>query len=388
MPQGDSIVTSGYPPRWTGMLALALTACLSAAASDAPPAKVAEQLAARGLDPSTIVLPFEMDEEMRAWVHDVVRIDGSERRLGPLLKAILKRDGREMLYQRGATATAREVWRSNRANCLSFTHLYVALAREVGLDVYYLRVFDLQRFEKDGDLVIASDHVTAAWGPAGQRRVLDFSDRPVTEYRETEPISDLTAVALHYANVGAERIREGKLAEAEDLLRLSVKIDPTLGDGWVNLGVALRRLGQEKEAEASFRRAVETDPRLVPGYNNLAVLLDSQGRSSEARRFRDLAAGRRNHRDPFSYLALGDLAMRDGDLGEAGRLFQVARKLTPKHAEPLAALGQWALAVGRRDEAERWYLRASSIDAADARVEALGRMLWGGGREKSDQAQM
>lgn len=382
-------MTSRSRIHWSGLLAFALILSTPAAASAASALSVAEQLRARGVDPSTVVLPFEIDESMRTWVRETVRLEGSERRLGHLLKAILERDGRQMLYQRGSTATAREAWQTSRANCLSFTHLYVGLAREVGLDVYYLRVSDVQRFEKEGDLVIASDHVTAAWGPPGQRRVLDFSDRPVTAYRDTEPISDLTAIALHYANVGAERIREGRLHEAEESLRLSVRIDPQLGDGWVNLGVALRRLGRTREAEASFRRAVEVDPRLVPGYNNLAVLLEAEDRFEEARRFRDLASSRRDYRDPFSYLALGDLAMRDGDLGEAGRLFQVARKLKPKHAEPLAALGQWALAVGRRDEAERWYLRASSIDPRDARVEALNRLLWGGSTpEKSEQAQM
>ena len=115
------------------------------------------QIAERGLDPDTIVLPFHATEEMRRWVREQVRTGGEpDLRLQQLLQALLHREGAELTYQRGVTATAEEVWRTHQANCLSFTHLYVGLAREIGLPVYYLRVSDLQSFEKDGDLVVAT----------------------------------------------------------------------------------------------------------------------------------------------------------------------------------------------------------------------------------------
>ena len=369
-----------------GFLAVAFAGCASARPAELISTNLGGEIRARGIDPGTVVIPFEVTEEMRAWARDTVKSTNlPESRLSHLLNAILQRGDLE--YQRGFTATAQEVWKTNRANCLSFTHLYVALAREVGLPVYYLRVYDLREFEKSGDLVIASDHVTAAWGPPSHRRVLDFSDRPVTEYHQTEPISDLTALALHYANVGAEQIRGGNLEDAERTLRTSVQLDPGLADGWVNLGVALRRLGHQAEAESSFRRAVEANPQLLPAQTNLAMLLEGEGRTEEARNFRE-ATNRRSNRDPFSYLVLGDLAMSAGDLSEAARLFQLARKLKPRHAEPLAALGQWALAVGRREEAERWYARAANIDAHDARVGELARMLGTVPAARSERAQM
>jgi Flp pilus assembly protein TadD len=333
------------------------------------------QIRERGLDPDSVVLPFQPNDEMRQWVRTKIDLPGDpEVRLDHLLRELLHRGNGELSYERGYTATAEEVWRTMRANCLSFTHLYVGLAREIGLPVYYLRVSDLQNFEKDGDLVVASEHVTAAYGPPNRRRVLDFTDRPISAYRDIEVISDLTAVALYYSNLGAQRIREGRSEEALGMLTIAVRLDPDLGDGWVNLGVAERRLGRTPQAEASFRRALEANSHLISAYNNLASLLDRQGRGEEARALLDLT-DRRANRNPFSYLALGDLSMREGRLPEAERFFRRAQRLDPEGAEPLAALGQVALASGRRKDAERWLRRAEKVDSEAPRVADLARSL-------------
>jgi len=354
---------------------LLFSAYASARGGDSPEERLRAQIRGRGVDPHTIIVPFALDDEMRTWLRESAQTGGDpERRLEHLLHDVLHRTGVEVTYQQGVTATAREVWRTNRANCLGFTHLYIGLAREIGIPVYYLRVSDLENFEKDGDLIVASDHITAAYGPPNRRRVLDFTERKIPEYHVTEPLTDLTAVALHYSNLGAERIRDGQFAEAETLLRTSIKLDPNLGDGWVNLGVAMRRLGRADEAEKMFRRALEANPRLLPAYHNLAGLLARQGRSEEAHRLLQLT-DRRANRNPFTYLALGDLALREGRLKEAERFFRNAQRLHPDRAEPLAALGQSALARGNRREAQRWLEKAMKIDPKEPRAAELERSL-------------
>ena len=210
-------------------------------------------------------------------------------------------------YQRGVTHTARDVWATRRANCLSFTHLFVGLARELDIPVYYLRVSDLQRYEKDGDLVVASEHVTAAYGPPASRKVLDFTVRETETYRSIQPLSDLAALALFYSNQGAERIRDGSYEAALRLLDTATRLDPQLPDAWLNRGVALRRLGRPDEAEESYWRALEIDPGTTAAQQNLAALLATQGRTLQADELLALV-DRRGNRNPFSYLALGDLS--------------------------------------------------------------------------------
>lgn len=330
---------------------------------------------AAGLDPREVELPFRLTPEMREWARHTVKMGGSaEERLQRLLRHLLLRDGQTLVYQSGHTGTAQEVWETRRANCLAFTHLYVGMARELELPVYYLRVTDLQSYERDGDLVIASEHITAAYGPASQRRVLDFSDRPVTSYHAVQPISDLTAVALYYSNRGAELIRDGHSAEALRALEIAVALDPELPDGWVNYGVALRRKGRSAEAERAYRRALELDPRQSAAYQNLAALLRLQGREREAQDLLALTV-RGSSRNPFSYLALGDLSLREGRLEEAERFYRRALRLEPELAEPHAALGLWALAAGREREARSWLRKAEKLDPESPRVDELARRI-------------
>lgn len=362
----------------TAVLGLALFAsgCASSGAAKSARFRLERQISAAGLDPQAIVFPFELSDEMRSWVREKVPRTGSPLlRLQRLLNALLIEDRETPItYQRGTTLTAREVWATRRANCLSFTHLFVGLAREVDIPVYYLRVSDLQRYEKDGDLVVASEHVTAAYGPPANRKILDFSADQLMPYRSTEPLTDLGALALFYSNQGAERIRQGDHRQALELLEVAVRLDPELADGWLNRGVALRRSGRAADAEASYWRALEADPSATSPYYNLSALLASAGRQVEAEELLALA-DRRGNRNPFSFLALGDLSLREGRLAEAERYYRRAHRLFPEHAEPLAALGQWALAGGRIDDAQRFLRRAEKHDPLQPRVRQLDRSL-------------
>lgn len=356
--------------------AAALAACASQGLGSGSVDRTRREIRERGLDPAAVVVPFETDDEMRRWARERVPRRGGrdEEQLQQLLLALLDRDGRELVYDRNHSATAKEVWREGVANCLSFTHLFVGLARDLGLPVYYLRVADSPHYEREGELVVASEHVVAAWGPPDRRMALDFSREPAGEYHKTMVISDLTAVALYYSNLGAGRIRASRIDEALAVLDVATRIDPELADGWINRGVALRAAGRDGEAEAAFRRALEANPAMVSAYNNLASLLRQTGRDEEARRLLEVT-DRRSNRDPFSYLALGDLALAEGRHEEAERFYRRALRLHPGRAEPMAALGRCALAAGDRRAAERWLRDAERADPDAPRVVELARQL-------------
>ncbi|MEO8276056.1 MAG: tetratricopeptide repeat protein [Thermoanaerobaculia bacterium] len=332
---------------------------------------------ARGVDPATVIIPFAPTDEMRTWLDaEVPRTSGQETQLNWLLQALMNRAQAPLKYAPGYTGTASEVFASGSANCLGFSQLFLALARQLNLPVYLLRVSDLQSFERDGDLIVASAHVTAAFGTPDQRRILDFAERPVRAYRWVEPISDLTAVALYYSNRGAEELREGRTPSGLALLETSVKLDPELAEAWVNLGVAKRRSGDIAGAEKAYRTALEADSSIVTGYQNLAALLRLSGREQEAEDLLGLV-DRSGNRNPFSYLALGDLSLRLGRLEEAGRFYRRAVQLDPRQVECQAALGTWALAAGKTREAEKHLRKAREIDPTNRRVDELARRLQG-----------
>lgn len=340
--------------------------------------QMARELRKRGLDPADVVIPYEITDEMREWAHRIVpRGTDSEKRLEVLLSGLLDPGKLELQYESRYTATAQEVFQTRRANCLAFTSLFVGMAREVGVPVFYLDVDDVERFEKEGDLVVVSGHVSAGYGVGPEIKILDFSAAPQAAYRRVHPMSDLTAVALYHSNRGGELLRLGKEEEALPWLQRAVAIDPELPGAWINYGVAQRRAGNAKEAEAAYRKALEVDPNAVSAYQNLAALLRHQGKREEAEDLLALSF-KLGSRNPFIYLSLGDLSLIHGRIDEARRFYKRALRLYRDSAEPYAAMGIAALASGDSGEAARWMRKAVAIDQENQRVKALVARLGGG----------
>ena len=367
--------------RRLSLLAAALLAagCASTDARNLDAGDVARELRNRGLEPSGVVIPYEMNEEMRAWAHRQVPHDiQPEKRLDTLLAGLVDPDKLKLVYEPRYTATAEEVFQTRRANCLAFTSLFVGMAREIGVPAFFLDVDDVERFEKEGDLVVVSGHVSAGYGLGPEIKILDFSAAPQTSYRKVRRISDLTAIALFHSNRGGELLRTGKHEDALPWLQKAVVIDPELPGAWINYGVALRRGGDPVKAEEAYRKALEIDAQAVSAYQNLAALLRHQGKRQEAE---DLLAlsGTLGSRNPFIYLSLGDLSLSHGRIDEARRFYKRAMRLYRDSAEPYAAMGMAALAAGDAAEAHRWMRKALAIDQENRRVKLLvGRL--GGGR--------
>jgi Flp pilus assembly protein TadD len=351
--------------------------CVATADSPIDRGSLARLLREKGIADAQVVIPYEPTEEMRQWVHQAIPNTQvpTDKRLQLLLGALLDpQKGLGITYEGHFTGTAAEVFASRRANCLAFTNIFVGLAREIGVPAFYLDVDDIQRFEKEGDLVVVSGHVSAAFAVDQYIEILDFSLAPAAHYREIKRISDRTAVALYYSNRGGELMRAGQFAQALPWLRSSVVLDPDLARGWVNLGVALRRTGDPAAAEAAYRKALEIDPDSSSAYQNLSSILRLRGQVKEADELVALAA-RVGTRNPFSYLNLGDVSLAHGRLDEARRLYKKALQLYREHAEPYAALGQWAVAKGDVKEARRWFDKAAAIDRQNDRVKQLAAAL-------------
>lgn len=365
-----------------GALLVVGAGCATVAEQGDRPA-LSRALRAKGLDPATVVIPYELDEEMKAWARQVVpKGTPDDKRLGMLLYGLLGPQQLHLEYEANRTATAREVFDARRANCLAFTSLFVGMAREIGVPAFYLDVEEVEDFEKEGDLVVVSGHVSAGYGVGRDLKILDFSAAPRSGYkRRVQPISDITAIALFHSNRGAEALRAGKENEALDWLRKAVAIDPELARAWINYGVALRRTGDPGKAETAYRKALEVDPGSVSAYQNLAALLTHQGKRKEAGELLALTA-KTGNRNPYSYLALGDWSLSNGQVDEARRFYKRALRLYRDHAEPYAAMGIVSLLSGDRPEAEKWLRKAVAIDQENGRVQQLSRRLGNGGVQR------
>lgn len=358
------------------LLGIGVSGCATTKVSAHLEHRLRDQIRERGLDPQQIIVPFDLSPEMEQWLATNVQLAGSpEERLKGLLRAIVSQQGGlGVSYQSDLTITAEEVFRTRKANCLAFTNLFVGLARELGVEVNFLLVEDLQSFVREGDLVVVSDHMTAAYGKPPDRLVLDFTPGEVREYRETRELSDLLAVAMYYTNRGAGFLRSGDERAALQWLETAVKLSPDLAGAWTNLGVARRRTGDLGGAEVAYRRALEADAGALSAYQNLAALLRLRGQEQEANELLTLTA-RRDNRNPYTFLDLGDLSLRYGRLAEAEGYYRRALRLDRESPEPYAAMGILRLNAGNTKDARDWLRKAQGRDPKNGRVLRLERLL-------------
>jgi Flp pilus assembly protein TadD len=353
---------------WAGLATLlALTAAHPAGARTT--GLPAHHALAPDVAPAPSIDPLALNDEMRRWVRqEVPAAIPEDERLARLLAVI--QTELELRYDAWATLTASEVFLERRYNCLAFAHLVVALGRELGLDAHYLQASGIQQYEREGDLVLLSGHVTAAAGEAtGVRRVVDLGIGQ-WDYHNGTRISDAHALALHYANLGAAELRAGRVESALPPLLAAVRAAPEVGAPWVDLGVALRRRGDFAGAEAAYQRAIEAEPRAVAAYDNLYLLLLSRGRREAAEGLLR-SVPREGKRNPWLLLSLGDSCLAAGDLEGARRFYKLARAAAPREAAPLAALAAWHLRRGDEPAARRWWRRALAADPEEPRLVPL-----------------
>lgn len=334
-----------------------------------------EEIRDRGLDPEAVGVPTRLTDEMKEWVHSKVP-PGTAPNVAfrRVLSALIDPDSLGLVYDPSVTGTAEEIWHSRKANCLGFTHLFIGLTREVGIPTYYVRWGWVERFHREGDLVLVSGHVSAGWGVGSDREVLEFGAVDGMEAHRSRQISDINALARHYANRSAEALRGGLMDEALTYAETAVVLDPSLVDAWVNLGVSRRRSGDRDGAETAYRQATLVDPDHLPAYQNLSIVLRLQGAEDSAQTMLELL-DRRDNRNPYTYLALGDQSFDIRRFEEAAKYYRRACKLGRGLAEPRAAMGLTALELEEPQAARKWLKRAQTIDPEEVRTQELGRLL-------------
>lgn len=334
-----------------------------------------EEIRGRGLDPDDFPFPADITEEMKTWLsHRVREGDPPSLVLGQVLDALVAKKGLHLEYESHYTATAQEAFATGRANCLAFTQLFVALTREIGLPTYFVNVEFYEKYRKQGDLVVVSGHVTAGYGVGTGRIFLEFGAVTDVDYRRARRISDINALARYYSNRGAELLSEGEEHEALEWSEKATKLEPGLPDAWVNLGVARRRTGDLDGAEAAYRKAVEADASHLPAFHNLSLLLRLRGETDAGHEILRLL-DRRDNRNPFIYLDLGDTSFDAGRLEEARKFYRRALRYGRYLAAPRAARGLWVLKSGKEGKARKWLRRAQAVDPDDDRTRQLARRL-------------
>jgi Flp pilus assembly protein TadD len=175
-------------------------------------------------------------------------------------------------------------------------------------------------------------------------------------------MSVLSAAPNHPAAIhmlGLARGRLGAAADAEQLLRRSLALQPANHQFRVNFGNFLRRLGRLQEAETEYRTVLAQFPDAPKARHQLALTLEDLGRSAEAEAEVRHLVQQLPH-DAEARSLLGYILTNQQRLLEAESAYRQSLALTPNYGLAHHNLGALLVQMERAEEA------LAALDRAEA----------------------
>jgi len=268
-------------------------------------------------------------------------------------------------YDSKRTRTATEAFESRQGNCMSLVIMTAALAKSLGLQVHYQKIWIDDVWSRDLGTLMLVGHVNIIlgdrrWNDPYARTtessiVVDFL--PLGEARglRGDEISEATVLAMFLNNRAAEELTAGRLDAAYGYARNAIQTDPTFLGAINTLGVIYRRHANLSEAEAVFRTLLANTPDDTLVLANLTATLKEQGKIAESK----LTAQRLLELEPvapYHFLDLANTAIANNDFSAARDQFKRELDRNPGSHEAHFGLMRVFLELGDL-EAARDHLR-------------------------------
>ncbi|MDR0181811.1 tetratricopeptide repeat protein [Lysobacter arvi] len=334
---------------------------------------VGRAVAQAGVAPpdEVMALPAPLRERLhRELLHDAPAPHARLQRLGSFMFAP---EGLGMTYVETANFTVAQAYETRAANCLTFTMLFLALAKEAGLDATPQEIEQILGFRQADGTLYLSNHVNASVRAGARRYTVDVAGDRIIPRDRPKPITSTRLIAHYYNNLAVERLAAADHAAALSLLDTALSLDPDYAGYWSNVGVVRTRSGDPRGGEQAYRHALALDPANTSALFNLAGLAARMGdRALEAEYRQRLAKVQRT--DPFHAFMQAVNAENAGDLPRAIREYRRAVDLQPQEHRFHSALANAYLKAGRIRPAIRSLAQAQALSDGDTRA-AYGERL-------------
>ncbi|WP_187775572.1 tetratricopeptide repeat protein [Luteimonas suaedae] len=311
--------------------------------------------------------------ELRAQLHEYVTSQSrsEEQRLRLLAEFVFADEGLALEYENGNTRTVEQAWRSGKVNCLSFSLLFTALAREAGLNAYVQEIDKVLAWYQEEGIVYNSSHVNVGVHTGNQRHTVDVSGGAIMARDRPVAVSEDRALAHFYGNRGAELMAAGALEPARIHMEAAIALDPDYATNWSNFGVLHLRSGDVVAAERAYTRALALDPMHAAALFNIVGLHRRMGDAKRAAEFQ-ARLERAQLADPFHQFLLASDYESRGDYARAVQHYRRAIRLHGKEHRFHFGLARTYLLMGETRRASRALLRARALgdDEDRARYQA------------------
>jgi tetratricopeptide (TPR) repeat protein len=328
------------------------------------------RLGVTGTSPASIVAEADVlavSAEMRAFLDKHVDRKGSDSlKLHQVVSAVIEEDTFGLVYD-DKTRTASETFHARLGNCLSFSIMFLAMARDVGLKVQFQEVDIPPDWTLDKDTYVLNQHVNVYvdLGQAGTR-VVDFNIADFKSSYEMRRMPDARALAHYYNNIGVARMQAGDTASALSCFRTAIADgEGRFSPAWTNLGTLYLRNGHPAHAEAAYLQAVKANNSDLVAMSDLARLYEQLGDREGAAAYRKRVIDHRYLNPYYRYQLAVEAYFAQKYDAAIGHLKYAIRK-RPKEDQFYFLLGACYLEKGDKRAAERWLAKAQEVAATDA----------------------
>lgn len=299
---------------------------------------------------------FLLTPEMQAFAERAV---GSKKRAFARAEALQRalllpraQGGYGLVYSAYITETPAEAFAQLQVNCVSFTLMYVAMARHVGLRAYVNEVdlppsWDLRN--RDAFLFLRHVNAKVVLG-RNEEVVIDLEMQRYSPGYKQRFISEDLAAAQFYNNRGMELAAAGDVSGGFLNLRKALLLDDRQSYIWSNLATLYRRQGFMAEAEAAYLYGLKLDASDLTIISNLGGLYRTLGDKEKAEYY-FRRAERHRAGNPYYQYSLANSELEGGNLhkalglvraairqqGDEPRFFQLAAVIYDQLDEPRQA---------------------------------------------------
>lgn len=297
-----------------------------------------------------------------------------------IIMKIIGDDSLNVVYEHDSNLTAYEVVIKRSANCISYTNLFVAIARALGLEAMFVDVTQQIEFGSDQFFNYQEGHICAGIREGDRILLFDFVYNS-KNYKKYRIIDDLEAIANFLTILGASNDRAflstGNREFKDRALyyqTAALTLSPNFTRAMNNLAVMHLREGKLEPAERLLVQALRIDDSLNVARFNLAEIYIRKGELNIAKQLLlqnlDYAMG-----DPYTYHRLGLIYFTQKNLEEAEKLFRKSISLKKDYLEPHLALISLLVVSERFEDAQDIIDESDEMFPANEKVNIYRELL-------------
>ncbi len=304
------------------VLCLLLSACASQ-----PPAPIQDPVRPSLYDDSLFAPPskpisvddiFALSPAMREFLdNDIARREMTIGKIHALVDTLYDKGKQKFSYDANETNNAAGVFAVHSGNCLSYTIMTAAFAKQMNLPVQFHVATFGEVWDRNHDIDFRIGHVNLTLGAPYLQgheyaQLVDFTALSDLHGELLDDIGEDVIVSMYFNNRAAEAMAQGNLDDAYWWAKAATQSSVSFLAAYNTLGVIYLHHKDAVQAERVFARVLEREPENTLAMSNEVVALNALGRTADAQAITARLAQIQPN-PPFYYFNLGVKAMQEGD---------------------------------------------------------------------------